>query len=116
VLPTIYEAVRKHAKAIDEIFRPILSVITVANNDEAVANDTHYRLAASVFPANTRNALRATRDIKAGTVTITTYGEGSIATPFGDYKQSGFGVGGKTFMGMTTSPKNTKDARHAVWG
>ena len=51
-------------------------------------------------------------DIKAST----TYGEGSIATPFGDYKQSGFGVGGKTFMSMTTSPKNTKDARHAVWG
>jgi hypothetical protein len=35
-----------------------------------------------VFPANTHNALRATRDIKAST----TYGEGSIATPFGDYK------------------------------
>ena len=112
MLPTIYEVVRKHAEAVNEIFRPILSVITVASNAEAVANDTNYRLAASVFPANTHNALRATRDIKAST----TYGEGSIATPFGDYKQSGFGVGGKTFMGMTTSPKNTKDARHAVWG
>ena len=65
----------------------------MASNDEAVAvaNDTHYGLAASVFTANTRNALRAARDIKAGTVTVNTYGEGSIATPFGGYKQSGFG-------------------------
>ena len=84
---------RKDAKAVDEIFGPILSVITVASNDEAVAvaNDTHYGLAASVFTANTRNALRAARDIKAGTVTVNTYGEGSIATPFGGYKQSGNG-------------------------
>ena len=93
MLPTIYEVGRKDAKAVDEIFGPILSVITVASNDEAVAvaNDTHYGLAASVFTANTRNALRAARDIKAGTVTVNTYGEGSIATPFGGYKQSGFG-------------------------
>ncbi len=93
VLPTIYEVGRKDAKAVDEIFGPILSVITVASNDEAVAvaNDTRYGLAASVFTANTRNALRAARDIKAGTVTVNTYGEGSIATPFGGYKQSGFG-------------------------
>jgi gamma-glutamyl-gamma-aminobutyraldehyde dehydrogenase len=70
-----------------------LSVLTVASNDEAIAlaNDTNYGLAASVFTANTRNAIRAARDIKAGTVTVNTYGEGSIATPFGGYKQSGFG-------------------------
>ena len=61
MLPTIYEVVRKHAEAVNEIFRPILSVITVASNDEAMANDTNHRLAASVFPANTHNALRATR-------------------------------------------------------
>jgi gamma-glutamyl-gamma-aminobutyraldehyde dehydrogenase len=68
-------------------------VLTVASNDEAIAlaNDTRYGLAASVFTANTRNAIRAARDIKAGTVTVNTYGEGSIATPFGGYKQSGFG-------------------------
>ena len=65
----------------------------MASNDEAIAlaNDTHYGLAASVFTANSRNAIRAARDIKAGTVTVNTYGEGSIATPFGGYKQSGFG-------------------------
>ena len=93
VQPTIYEVSTSNSKAVDEIFGPILSVITVASNDEAinVANDTEYGLTASVFTANTRNAIRAARDIKAGTVTINTYGEGSIATPFGGYKQSGFG-------------------------
>jgi len=93
VQPTIYEIGPKDAKAVDEIFGPILSVLTVASNDEAIAlaNDTHYGLAASVFTANSRNAIRAARDIKAGTVTVNTYGEGSIATPFGGYKQSGFG-------------------------
>ena len=68
-------------------------MLTVASNDEAIAlaNDTSYGLAASVFTANTRNAIRAARDIKEGTVTVNTYGEGSIATPFGGYKQSGLG-------------------------
>jgi gamma-glutamyl-gamma-aminobutyraldehyde dehydrogenase len=93
VQPTVYEISPKDAKAVDEIFGPILSVLTVASNDEAIAlaNDTNYGLAASVFTANTRNAIRAAREIKAGTVTVNTYGEGSIATPFGGYKQSGFG-------------------------
>ena len=93
VLPTIAEINHDADIVKHEIFGPILSVITVASNDEAinVANDTEYGLTASVFTANTRNAIRAARDIKAGTVTINTYGEGSIATPFGGYKQSGFG-------------------------
>ena len=71
----------------------MLSVITVASNDEAVqvANDTDYGLAASVFSAGSRSAISAARDINAGTVTVNCYGEGNIATPFGGYKQSGFG-------------------------
>ena len=71
----------------------MLSVIEAASNDEAVeiANQTDYGLAASVFTANTRRAIRAARDIRAGTVTVNCYGEGDIATPFGGYKQSGFG-------------------------
>ena len=38
-----------------------------------------------------RSAIRAARDIKAGTVTVNCYGEGNMATPFCGYKQSGFG-------------------------
>lgn len=93
VSPVIYEVGRDDPKAKDEIFGPVLSVIEVASNDEAVevANQTEYGLAASVFTANTRSAIRAARDIRAGTVTVNCYGEGDISTPFGGYKQSGFG-------------------------
>jgi len=93
VEPAIFEVDRDSATAREEIFGPVLSVIEVASNDEAVAvaNDTAYGLAASVFSANGRAAIRAARDIRAGTVTVNCYGEGNIATPFGGYKQSGFG-------------------------
>lgn len=65
----------------------------MASQDEAIelANDTEYGLAASVFTGNIRRAMRAAKDIKAGTVTINCYGEGDISTPFGGFKQSGFG-------------------------
>jgi gamma-glutamyl-gamma-aminobutyraldehyde dehydrogenase len=93
VQPSIYEVKAGDAKATDEIFGPILSVFEVASYDEAiaVANDTPYGLAAAVFTANGRRGIRAARDIKAGTVTVNCYCEGDITTPFGGYKQSGFG-------------------------
>ncbi|MGZ2257431.1 aldehyde dehydrogenase [Roseobacter sp. A03A-229] len=93
VSPTIYEVSKEDAKGREEIFGPVLSVIEVASTDEAiaVANDTDYGLTASIFTANGRQAIRAARDIRAGTVTVNCYGEGDIATPFGGYKQSGFG-------------------------
>ena len=93
VHPTIYDIDKADKRAHEEIFGPVLSVIEVASTDEAIAlaNDTDYGLAASVFTANTRTALRAARAIRAGTVTVNCYGEGDIATPFGGFKQSGFG-------------------------
>ena len=91
--PTIYEVKASDIRAREEIFGPILSVIEAATDDEAIeiANDTDYGLAASVFTSNTRKAMRAAKDIKAGTVTVNCYGEGDLSTPFGGYKQSGFG-------------------------
>ena len=94
VQPTIFDEVSAgDPLAREEIFGPVLSVITVASAEEAVAvaNDTPYGLAASVFSANAKQALRAARAIRAGTVTVNCYGEGDITTPFGGYKQSGFG-------------------------
>ncbi len=94
VLPTIIDQVSTESKyAQDEIFGPVLSVITVKTLDEAiaVANNSEYGLTASVFSANGKKAIRAARAIRAGTVTINCYGEGDISTPFGGYKQSGFG-------------------------
>ncbi|MEJ2176573.1 MAG: aldehyde dehydrogenase [Gammaproteobacteria bacterium] len=77
----------------DEIFGPVLSVLTVKSFDEAIAmaNKTPYGLAASIFSANGKRALRGARAIRAGTVTVNSFGEGDITTPFGGYKQSGFG-------------------------
>ncbi len=93
VTPTVFDVKKTDKRAKDEIFGPVLSVITVASDDEAieVANATNYGLTASVFTANGRKAIRAARAIKAGTVTVNCYGEGDAATPFGGMKQSGFG-------------------------
>ncbi|MEM1163442.1 MAG: aldehyde dehydrogenase [Pseudomonadota bacterium] len=91
--PTIYAAKPGDKIATEEIFGPVLSVIEVGSDEDAVAmaNQTEYGLAASVFSANGRRAMRAARAIKAGTVTVNCYGEGDATTPFGGYKQSGFG-------------------------
>ncbi|WP_171123628.1 MULTISPECIES: aldehyde dehydrogenase [unclassified Ruegeria] len=77
----------------EEIFGPVLSVIEVSGFDEAIkiANDTEYGLCASIFTANVKRAIRGARAIRAGTVTVNSFGEGDITTPFGGYKQSGFG-------------------------
>jgi len=92
--PTIFDGVKPEMTiAREEIFGPVLSVITVSSDEEAVrvANDTEFGLAASVFSANLGRAHRVARDIRAGTVTINCYGEGDITTPFGGFGLSGFG-------------------------
>ncbi|MDF3608149.1 aldehyde dehydrogenase [Paracoccus sp. DMF-8] len=94
VEPTVVEIDgNDHRLAREEIFGPILSVIEVASFEEAIAtaNATDYGLAASIFTANGKRALRGARMLRAGTVTVNSFGEGDIATPFGGYKQSGFG-------------------------
>lgn len=92
--PTIFDGVtREMTIAKEEIFGPVLSVMTAGSNEEALqlANETTYGLQASIFSGNLRNAMRGAKDLKAGTVTINCYGEGDITTPFGGLKLSGFG-------------------------
>ena len=83
----------QHFLATEEVFGPVLAIITVKSFDEAmlIANQTDYGLAASLFTCNIKQALRGARALKAGTVTVNSYGEGDVTTPFGGYKQSGFG-------------------------
>ena len=92
--PIIFDVDRHdHFLAKEEIFGPVLSIVTIASFEEAitVANDSDYGLAASLYTSNIKHAIRGARAIKAGTVTVNSYGEGDATTPFGGYKQSGFG-------------------------
>ncbi|MCE1114282.1 MULTISPECIES: aldehyde dehydrogenase [Pseudomonas] len=94
VQPTIVDNVSRDNKLfVEEIFGPVLSVTSFETLDEAIelANDTVYGLAASAYTGSLRNALRLSREIRAGVVTVNCFGEGDVTTPFGGYKESGFG-------------------------
>jgi len=78
----------------EEIFGPVLSVITFDTIDEAVriANDTEYGLAAAVWTSNVSTAHQVSRRLRAGTVWVNCYDEGGdMNFPFGGFKQSGNG-------------------------
>ncbi|HEX5828913.1 MAG TPA: aldehyde dehydrogenase [Candidatus Limnocylindrales bacterium] len=94
VPPTIFDNVRNDMTiAREEIFGPVLSVIEFETEAEAVAlaNDTPYGLAASLYTNDLNVAHRVAREIKAGVVGVNAYAEGDMTTPFGGYKLSGFG-------------------------
>ena len=94
VEPTVFDNVAPGTQlATDEVFGPVLSVLEFDQPEDAIrlANDTPYGLAASVFTSDLRTAHLAARAINAGTVTVNTYGEGDVTTPFGGFGLSGFG-------------------------
>lgn len=77
----------------EELFAPVLSVLEVGDEDEAVrvAGDTPYGLAAAVWTSDLGTAHRVSRKLKAGTVWVNCYEEGDLSVPFGGVKLSGFG-------------------------
>jgi gamma-glutamyl-gamma-aminobutyraldehyde dehydrogenase len=95
VEPTVFDVARSDARiAREEIFGPVLSVMSFDTVDEAVriANDTEYGLAAAVWTANLTTAHEAARSLRAGTVWVNCYDEGGdMNFPFGGYRQSGNG-------------------------
>jgi gamma-glutamyl-gamma-aminobutyraldehyde dehydrogenase len=94
VAPTIFDGVGNDMQiAREEIFGPVLSTIPFSSEDEGIrlANETSYGLAASVYTRDLDAAFRVSRALRAGTVGVNAYSEGDITTPFGGYKQSGFG-------------------------
>ena len=76
----------------EEIFGPVLSIIDYEEPEEAIkiANDTDYGLAAGVFTNNIDLASKTSNELEAGQIYVNSWFTGSIATPFGGYKQSGY--------------------------
>ena len=94
VEPTIFDGVSNAMKiAQEEIFGPVLSVITFDSAEEAIqiANDTPYGLAAAVWTADISKAHLTAKALRAGSVWINQYDGGDMTAPFGGFKQSGNG-------------------------
>ena len=92
--PTIFTNVtQSHRIAREEIFGPVLSVLTFRTPDEAVekANNTAFGLSAGVWTEKGSRILRMSRDLKAGVVWANTFNRFDPSSPFGGYKESGFG-------------------------
>ncbi|NEC84448.1 aldehyde dehydrogenase [Streptomyces sp. SID12501] len=92
--PTVFDRVGPGARlAREEIFGPVLSVLTFDDVDEAVrlANATEYGLAAGLWTSDLTTAHQVSRALKAGTVWVNCYEEGDLTVPFGGMKQSGNG-------------------------
>jgi acyl-CoA reductase-like NAD-dependent aldehyde dehydrogenase len=92
--PTIFDQVKpEHTIAQEEIFGPVLAAVRFQDEEEAVAiaNRTIYGLAAGIWTNDLKRAHRVAKRLEAGTVWINTYHPLDAASPFGGYKQSGYG-------------------------
>ena len=101
--PTIFTGVSQaHRVAREEIFGPVLSVLTFRTPKEAVekANNTPYGLSAGIWTEKGSRILSMAQQVRAGVVWANTYNHFDPASPFGGYKESGFGrEGGRAGLG-----------------
>jgi len=90
--PTLFDNVKENMTiAQEEIFGPVLGVLTIKNAEEAlkIAKNSKYGLHASVFTQDINKAFHLAKSLPCGTVSVNTFSEGDIKVPFGGYKQSG---------------------------
>jgi betaine-aldehyde dehydrogenase len=108
--PTIFSDVKNQMRvAQEEIFGPVTSVITFTDEDDLLkqANETIYGLSAGIWTRDVVRAHRFAKEVHAGTVWINTFNMFNAASPFGGYKQSGYGREmGKHALEMYTQVKS----------
>jgi acyl-CoA reductase-like NAD-dependent aldehyde dehydrogenase len=108
--PTVLRTDASMRVAREEIFGPVLSVISVRDEEEAlrIAHDTSYGLAAAVWTKDINKALRIARKLRAGSVWVNGWDLGDVTIPHGGYKQSGIGRD-KSLLAFDnyTQPKTT---------
>ncbi len=93
-VPTVFTNVAQSYRiAQEEIFGPVLSVLTFRTPDEAIekANNTPYGLSAGVWTEKGSRILAMAQRLRAGVIWANTYNRFDPASPFGGYKESGFG-------------------------
>ena len=90
---TLVEASNDDRIAREEVFGPVAAVIPFADEEEAVrlANDTPYGLSGSIWTRDGARALRVARALETGVLSVNSNSSVRVSTPFGGFKQSGFG-------------------------
>ena len=92
--PTVLETTDRTARSFtEEIFGPVASVIAFADEDDAVAiaNDSRFGLSGSIWTRDVARALRVSRAVETGALSVNSNSSVRYATPFGGFKQSGLG-------------------------